>query len=168
MQLIRMNGLDPASVAGAISELRRYRTELNTKVQDACMRVAEYGASQASVGFQSTDYNTGSKDVSVTAESTATGARVVASGENVLFIEYGAGALRGYGHPRPDGYGPGTFNPTYPTPQNPNWSNPKGWIYGGSGSGKSRRPLRTFGNAPTAAMYNAEQAMRDYALDVWE
>lgn len=163
MQLIRMNGLDPASVASAISELRQYRTRLDQKVQDACMKVAEYGASQAAIGFQSTDYNTGSKDVSVTAEATATGARVVASGENVLFIEYGAGATRGYGHPRPEGYGPGTFNPL-----SDNWKNPKGWIYGGSGSGKSRRPLRTFGNAPTAAMYNAEQAMRDYSLDIWE
>lgn len=163
METIVVNGLDPTSVQSAIGRLRQYRTALDRKMSDICMRVAEYGASRASAEYQETDYDTGSRDVTVTAEQTAKGARVHASGENVLFIEYGAGAIKGYGHPRPDGYGPGTFNPNYPTADNPNWSNPKGWIYGGSGSGKSRVPLRTFGNAPTPAMYHAEQAMRDYA-----
>lgn len=154
---IRFNALDTASVNSAIAELQRIRSEQNQKVQDACMRVADFGARWAGAEFASAEYD-GTNDVRVTSEPTAGGALVRASGNAVLFIEYGAGALRGYGHPRPDGYGPGTYNPTYPTADNPNWSNPNGWYYA---HGK-----KSWGNPPAAAMYHAEQAMRDYAPQI--
>lgn len=158
MRTITINGFDPASVQSAINELRMLRAEVDRKTQDICMKVAEFGARWAAGEFRSAEYPSGANDVSVVAEPTGTGARVHASGETVLFIEYGAGALRGYGHPRPEGYGPGTFNPNYPTPENPNWSNPSGWYYA---HGK-----KTMGNPPAAAMYHAEQAMQDYAQQI--
>lgn len=152
---ITINGFDTDSIQSAIDELRKLRpSEVNT-VKDACLRVAEFGAKWASGAFRSAEYDTGSKDVTVVAEPTSTGARVRASGENVLFIEYGAGALRGYGYPELNRYGPGTFNPA-----SDNWKKPDGWIYGHDAS---HRPLRSFGNPPTAAMYYAEQAMKENA-----
>ena len=152
---IRINGFDSASVKSAIQELRKLKSKQDDTVKKACLAVAEFGAKWAGGEFRSAEYESGVNDVTVVAEPTNTGARVHASGENLLFIEYGAGALRGYGHPRPEGYGPGTFNPNYPTPENPNWSNPKGWYYA--------HDKKSWGNPPAAAMYHAEQAMKDNA-----
>lgn len=147
---ITINGFDTASIDAAIRELQTKFKDQNQMVQDACMKVAEFGAKWAEGGYRSAEYPSGANDVVVTAEATGDGARVRASGENVLFIEYGAGALRGYGHPEPNGYGPGTFNPL-----SDNWKNPNGWYYA------HRR--KTLGNPPSAAMYYAEQAMRENA-----
>ena len=123
------------------------------------MKIAEYGAERARTGFSFASYD-GTNDVTVTAEPTTLGARVRASGQAVLFIEYGAGAKMGYGHPDPGPYGPGTY------PGKGHWNDPNGWIYGGIGSGKSRVPLRTWGNPPACAMYNAEQDMYYRAYDI--
>lgn len=152
---ITINGFDTASINAAIAELKKVADPGGAKIQEACMKIARYGASRASDLYGTAQYETGSSAVEVVAEPTESGARVRASGENVLFIEYGAGALRGYGHPEPNGYGPGTFNPA-----SDNWKKPNGWVYGHDAS---HRPLRSFGNPPTAAMYYAEQAMRDMA-----
>lgn len=147
---ITINGFDTASIEAAIRELQTTFKDQNQMVQDACMKVAEFGAKWAEGGYRSAEYPSGANDVVVTAEATGDGARVRASGENVLFIEYGAGALRGYGHPEPNGYGPGTFNPL-----SDNWKNPNGWYYA--------HGRKTWGNPPSAAMYYAEQAMRENA-----
>lgn len=147
---ITINGFDTASIDAAIQELQTAFKDQNQMVQDACMKVAEFGAKWAEGGYRSAEYPSGANDVVVTAEATGDGARVRASGENVLFIEYGAGALRGYGHPEPNGYGPGTFNPL-----SDNWKNPNGWYYA--------HGRKTWGNPPSAAMYYAEQAMRENA-----
>lgn len=153
---ITINGFDTASINSAINQLEQLRED---KTQEACIRVAEYGAQRAQTTFSFASYD-GVNDVKVVAEPTIGGARVRASGNAVLFIEYGAGAKHGYGHPRPQGYGPGTY------PGKGHWNDPNGWIYGGIGSGKSRVPLRTWGNPPACAMYNAEQDMyyRAYEL----
>ena len=147
---ITINGFDTASIDAAIRELQTTFKDQSQMVQDACMKVAEFGAKWAEGGYRSAEYPSGANDVVVTAEATGDGARVRASGENVLFIEYGAGALRGYGHPEPNGYGPGTFNPL-----SDNWKNPNGWYYA--------HGRKTWGNPPSAAMYYAEQAMRENA-----
>lgn len=147
---ITINGFDKASIKAAIRELKKVADPGGTKIQEACMKVAEFGAKWAEGGYRSAEYPSGANDVVVTAEATGDGARVRASGENVLFIEYGAGALRGYGHPEPNGYGPGTFNPI-----SDNWKNPNGWYYA--------HGRKTWGNPPSAAMYYAEQAMRENA-----
>jgi hypothetical protein len=154
---VRFNAFDSASVQSAIQQLERLRMEQDDKVQNACMRIAEYGATRAQTDFSSAVYD-GNNDVTVTAEQTALGARVVASGEAVLFIEYGAGVTMGYGHPRPMGYGPGTYNPTYPTAANPNWRNPNGWYYA--------HGRKSWGNPPAAAMYHAEQDMYYRAYEI--
>lgn len=148
---IRINALDTASVNSAIAELQRFRSEQNQKVQDVCMRVADFGARWAGAEFASAEYD-GTNDVRVTSEPTADGALVRASGEATLFIEYGSGALRGYGHPLPGSYGPGTY------PGKGHWDDPNGWYYA--------HGQKSWGNPPAAAMYHAERAMRDYAPQI--
>ena len=73
---------------------------------------------------------------------------VVATGEATLFIEFGSGYMMGYGHPEPQGYGPGTWS------DGPNgkghWDDPNGWyLPKEKGGGKS------YGNPPAGAMYSA-------------
>ena len=138
---ITINGFDTASINSAINQLERLRED---KTQEVCMRIAEYGAQRARTTFSFASYD-GVNDVRVVAEPTIGGARVRASGNAVLFIEYGAGAKRGYGHPRPQGYGPGTY------PGKGHWDDPNGWYY--------RHGVRSWGNPPACAMYNAEQDM---------
>ena len=146
---ITINGFDRVSIRSAIRELQKLR---QAKTSEACMAVAEFGARWAQAEFSHAEYD-GVNDVKVVAEPTVGGARVRASGHATWFIEYGSGALRGYGHPRPDGLGPGTYNPA-----SDNWKNPNGWYYA---HGK-----RSWGNPPAAAMYHAEQAMKDHANEI--
>lgn len=142
---IRMNGLDRHSVRNAINQLKEFQTDYDTKMQTVCEQLATMGAVRASLEFARAPYS-GTNDVSVTAEPFGNGWRVRASGNAVLFIEFGSGATYGYGHPEPQGYGPGTY------PGKGHWNDPKGWWYG---HGK-----HTYGNPPAAAMYHAEQDIR--------
>lgn len=143
---IRINGLDRHSVRNAITELKKFQADFDSKMNQVCERLAHIGEVRASAMFSNAAYD-GTNDVSVRAEQYGTGWRVVASGNAVLFIEFGSGVKMGYGHPNPQGYGPGT----YPSDKG-NWNKPNGWWYA---HGK-----HTFGNPPAAAMYYAEQDIR--------
>ena len=79
-------------------------------------------------------------------------AAVVASGEGALFLEFGAGYLMGYGHPEPLGYGPGTY------PGKGHWDDPNGWYY--------EHGKKSYGNPPTAAMYNARKIIQQNLKDL--
>lgn len=123
--------------------------ELEQKLDTLVNRLAEIGAEQANDGFSGAEYdgNGGASARPVTGNGNTS--TVLAEGDAVLFIEFGAGNLKGWGHPEPMGYGPGTYNPNYPTKENPNWSNPNGWYYA--------HGQKSYGNPPTAAMYNARK-----------
>lgn len=143
---ITLNAFDRHSIRNAINKLKTYQADIDGKVQEVCERLASMGALRASLEFSRAPYN-GDNDVEVTAEPYDGGWRVRASGEAVLFIEFGAGVRYGEGHPNPQGYGPGTYNPT-----SPNWNNPNGWWY--------PYHQHTYGNPPAAAMFHAEQDIR--------
>lgn len=142
---IRINGLDRHSVRNAITELKKFQADFDSKMNQVCERLAHIGEVRASAMFSNAAYD-GTNDVSVRAEQYGTGWRVVASGNAVLFIEFGSGASKGYGHPNPQGYGPGTY------PGKGHWNDPKGWYY--------KHGVKSFGNPPAAAMYYAEQDIR--------
>ena len=120
---ITINGFDTASIDSAIQRLEQLRSEQDAKMQEICLDIAQTGAVRASLDFARTPYD-GNKDVSVSVDTIPFGARLIASGQSVLFLEYGSGAKMGYGHPQPNGYGPGTYNPL-----SNNWQNPNGWYY---------------------------------------
>ncbi len=150
MKQIPVNVLDPRSWENAQVDLFTYLSDLEEKARTICERLATIGAVRASLDFSRAIYS-GPNDVTVTVEPTEKGYAIHARGNAVLFIEFGSGSKHGYGHPeaKAEGYGPGTYNPDYPTPENPNWRNPKGWWYGDG--------QHTYGNPPAQAMYNAKQ-----------
>lgn len=136
---------DYASVSRATRRLDEYQADLSRKADELCRRLAELGATKATLYFSNAIYD-GTNDVGVTVEPIAHGYRVRASGNAVLFIEFGSGTI-GFGHPDPGPYGPGTWS------DGPNgkghWQDPNGWYYA--------HGLKSVGNPPAAAMYRAEQ-----------
>lgn len=149
--------LNESSIDEAIRKLEEYQKWLESKCKELCERLAILGATKASLGFLSAIYD-GDKDFDITVEETATGYNIVASGETMLILEFGAGITYGYGHPQAEefGMGPGTHpDPHYKKVNGelvPNWRNPKGW--------RTPDGIHTYGNAPAMPMYNTAQEIR--------
>ena len=146
---IVVNPLDPKSVSEAIKAVKQYKAWVAMKETELRQRLAMLGASVASIQFSRAIYN-GSNDVTVRVDNTGSVAVIYAEGQDVAFIEFGAGAKYGYGHPQAGefGVGPGT----YPDGKG-HWDDPNGWYYA---HGK-----HTFGNPPAMAMYTAVQTMAE-------
>ena len=144
---IVVDPLSRSSIDDAIKELQKYRKWVVEKERDLRIRLATRGAMVASIRFARAIYS-GTNDVSVRVDDTGTVAVIYAEGSAVAFIEFGAGATYGYGHPMNGelGTGPGT----YPSIKG-NWDNPKGWWYG--------HREHTFGNPPAMAMVEARDEM---------
>lgn len=137
------------SITNAIKEVRKYQAWVKAKETELRSRLAMMGATVASIQFARAIYN-GSNDVTVRVDDTGSVAVIYAEGEAVAFIEFGAGATYGYGHPMAGqfGVGPGT----YPDGKG-HWDNPRGWWYG---SGQ-----HSYGNPPAMAMYQAVQEITE-------
>lgn len=146
---VDVNVFDYASISRATRKVDAYYADLSRKADELCRRLAELGATRATLDYSNAYYD-GTNDVNVTVEAIAHGYRVRASGNAVLFIEFGSGTIGG-GHPRPEIYGPGTWS------DGPNgkghWQDPNGWYYA--------HGLKSMGNPPAAAMYHAEQEVKD-------
>lgn len=146
---VDVNIFDYASVSRATRRLDDYYADLSRKADELCRRLAELGATRATLDYSGAYYD-GTNDVKVSVEAIAHGYRVHATGNAVLFIEFGSGTIGG-GHPRPEGYGPGTWS------DGPNgkghWQDPNGWYYA--------HGMKSMGNPPAAAMYHAEQEVKD-------
>ena len=147
---IVINPLDPKSVSAAIKELERYKKWVQEKEDVLRQRLAQLGATVASIEFSRAIYN-GTNDVSVRVEDNGRKATIFAEGSAVLFIEFGSGAKYGNGHPEAGkfGYGPGTYS------DGPNgkghWSDPNGWYFS--------HGQHSFGNPPAMAMVHARDAI---------
>lgn len=137
--------LTTKSIGKAMREVERYKQWVSVKEAELRSRLAMMGATVASIQFARAIY-TGSNDITVRVDDTGSVAVIYAEGESVAFIEFGAGATYGYGHPQAGefGVGPGT----YPDGKG-HWNNPKGWWFGSS--------QHTYGNPPAMAMYTAVQ-----------
>jgi hypothetical protein len=144
---ITVDPLSQGSIQNAIKELRKYKKWIAEKERELRLRLATRGATVASIQFARAIYS-GTNDVSVRVDDTGTVAVIYAEGSAVAFIEFGAGATYGYGHPMNSelGTGPGT----YPDGKG-HWDNPNGWYYGHN--------AHTFGNPPAMAMLKARDQM---------
>lgn len=152
---ISVNVFDPASIDKAIKQLEDYAESLDRKAQELCERLAAMGATYAEWNFSVVLY-AGNIDYEITVERGEGNTYLIkASGETVLFMEFGAGIKHGYGHPQADqfGMGPGTY------PGKGHWDDPKGWWFGGKGNW-----THTYGNAPGMPMYNAAKDLRKEIL----
>lgn len=146
--------LNPTSINKAIKDIRKLNAEWDRKIDEVTRRLAEIGATKASLGFSRAVY-TGDNDVSISVEPIENGYSIIASGEAVLFIEFGSGVTYGYGHPAPKNYGPGTY------PGNGHWDDPKGWWLP-----KDKGGLHTYGNPPSATMYQTGKELQQEILRI--
>ena len=148
--------LDTKSINKAIKELEKYKRDLEQKKRTFMERLAEFGRNNASFL-----YPKGEISVSVVWKDENTIA-VRASGEEIAFIEFGTGITYGGGHPKPVIYDEGVARQmgkgTFPSDKG-HWDDPNGWWYP-LGNGEY---AHTYGNPPTATMYNTARAMERQA-----
>lgn len=102
--------LSPDSCRDVLDELKKYQKEIRPKLDEVCRRLAEIGAQEARMRFDRADKGNGG--VSVTVEKIPDGYKIVASGHDVYFIEFGTGFNAGVGYG--DGGVPATSVPVYP------------------------------------------------------
>lgn len=149
---IRINGISDKNIADAIDEVRKYQAWVTAKEAELRNRLAELGAAVAAVHFAAAVYD-GTNDVSVRADTDGDVAVIYAEGEAVAFIEFGSGAMMGYGHPDAGkhGLGPGTWSMDEGLGGKGHWDDPNGWYY--------KHGEKSHGNPPAMAMYDAVQTM---------
>ena len=101
------------SVDRAIRELEKYRQEIIPKLDEVCKKLADIGKETAQKIFNEAAQNTeeGNGGVKVDVVPIENGYKIVASGEDVYFIEFGTGNSAGmfYGNGLPV-----TSVPVYP------------------------------------------------------
>lgn len=142
------------SIDDIIQGLQDYKKSLRAKADALVKALAEAGCEAVTVTYAGARY-TGPRDEHVTVEERGPGKyAIVASGQTVLFVEFGAGVTLGGGHPEAEafGYGPTTY------PGQIHAADPNGWYLPKSATGKSG--VHTYGNAPSAAMYHTAKSLR--------
>lgn len=149
---IRINGISDSNIKDAVQELKQYAEWVRRKESELITRLAERGRDVASIKFASAQYD-GTNDVSVRVDSTGSVAVIYAEGEAVAFIEFGSGAMMGYGHPDAGkhGLGPGTWSMDEGLGGKGHWDDPNGWYY--------KHGEKSHGNPPAMAMYDAVQTI---------
>lgn len=119
----------PESYDAAIKEIEDYKKYVDEKSQELCKRLAEIGLSVAQIYFIP---EAGNSDVTLSIEKVNDGYLLKAEGEDVCFLEFGAGVTAGLG------YDTSVIEP--PVDISPgSWSNAHGgmfsrkgyWFYGG-------------------------------------
>jgi hypothetical protein len=98
--------LSEQGIANAIKELKRFKQEFLDREKRLLEGLAEIGLKEASVRFTTAMYD-GTNDVSVHLDTSKNGYTIVADGQAVAFIEFGAGVYHNgsepYPNPRPQG-----------------------------------------------------------------
>ena len=150
-----------------IKDVEERKRWLQRKTDQLAKRLAEIGAEQAQIGFDTDAYMLIPKASTVTVMSGGENRYIVrADGENVLFIEFGAGNI-GADHPEAavNGMGPGTYpgQSHVPTP---------GWWWLPKEVQEASGQETSIGNPPGMPMYNAvkylEQELDRIVQEVFE
>ena len=119
-----------------------------SKADEVAKRLAELGATKASLYFSRAIY-TGKMDNNIEVIHKGNGEYVVrASGETVLFIEFGTG-LMGGAHPEPHGMTPGSYSDTI---GKGHWNDPQGWWLPRNKT--DGYATHTYGNPANTPMYS--------------
>ena len=80
--------LSKASCQKALRELEKYQKEIKPKLEEVCKRLAEIGAQEANTRIIIANGNT---DAKITTEQMSNGYKLIMSGADVYFIEFGTG-----------------------------------------------------------------------------
>ena len=140
-------------------QVRAYMRQLKSKYSKALERIAVIGGGTARVKFTNAMY-AGKNDVEVEVKRvSSTHYQVIASGETVLFIEFGTGINN------PELVEPSGLTYQHGTYGKGKGADPNGWVYVGE-QGNAGKPLadgvyHTLGNPPARAMYDASKDMRE-------
>ena len=154
---IHIDIFDPASIDAAVQEIREYSEWVKRKTKELVMRLADMGVVLASIEYSRVPYH-GIKDVDLTVEDRGNNTcAIMASGETVLILEFGAGITYGYGHPQAKQFGMGPT--TYPGQKHA--ADPHGWWLPKAAGGG-----HTYGNPPAMAMYLTGKELHDRVLEV--
>lgn len=160
--------LDIASIDKAIKQLEEYQQRVEKAGKYIAKRLSDMGY-EVAYGVISGHVFTGETLNSLEVVQEGNKYIIQAGSQALLFLEFGAGATHGYGHPEASkfGMGPGTY------PGEGHWDDPNGWWFktddprlirrrgkGGQGYGHS------YGNAPHMPFYLAKREMRDNILEI--
>ena len=145
--------LSQSSVLKALKQLDKELSKTERLLSECCRRLAKIGYQVAKDGLDAAVYD-GDKNYTIEIVHEEDGYAIIAQGQSVLFMEFGAGIRYGHGHPEPQGFGPGTYH------GHGRWKDPHGWWYWDGGQWQ-----HTYGNPPSMAFYHARQAM---LLEVYE
>ena len=150
--------LSTKSIDQAIKELKAYRDSLDRLKDQLLEELANIGVREASVRFTTAMYD-GVNDSDVTLEPIENGYQIVATGQAVAFIEFGAGVYHNtgepYPNPRPDGiveigeYGKG-------------YGKRQAWGF----KNESDELVITHGNPAAMPMWYASEEMRNSILKI--
>lgn len=144
--------LSTAGIERLCREMKDYEQWIKRKASELAERLAQYGVGYAQIRFARAVYD-GPRNAKVSLEERGEDKyAIVANGDEILFVEFGAGIKYGYGHPQAakHGMGPGT----YPDGKG-HWNSPYGWNIP-----KSKGGGHTYGNPPNAPMYNTARDLR--------
>lgn len=158
--------LNKQSIDNAIKELAQYKQDFLAKEQKLLEGLANIGVRDASIRFTTAMYD-GVNDVTVTLDKTSKGYAIIAEGEAVAFIEFGAGVYHNssepYPNPRPEGvvgigeYGKGK-------------GKRRAWYYKGepgtNGELQKNGVVKTRGNPAAMPMWYASEEMRNSILQI--
>lgn len=154
------------NISGMDSVTERIKAICDSKIsKEVTSKLADIGEAEATDRFNAADY-AGDNDVVVSVNETSDGHEVVASGSQVLFIEYGTGRKQAE-HPT----GKYKHGSLYTTPQA--LSNDY-WLYKGSvGKGGYASPFKldldfniTSGVPAQNCMYETEKVIRENIQEV--
>lgn len=150
--------LDANDIKRAIKELKAYKKRFLDDEKELVKRLAEIGLKEASVRFTTAMYD-GINDASVRLDETENGYVIVADGQAVAFIEFGAGVYHNtgepYPNPRPEGIvGIGEYGKGH--------GKRKAWGYYDEGG----ELVITRGNPAAMPMWYASEEMKNSILKI--
>lgn len=158
---VSIRTLSASEINKAIKKLEAYNKWVNKKSIELSKELANIGLQTASIAFASTPYvSPGERDAQVSVVKRKNKFVIVASGKDVAFIEFGAGAMMGYGYPSdvqldpPTEIGPGTWSDS--ELGKGHWNDVMGWFF----PDENGKTLHSFGNHPGMGMYNAGKDIR--------
>lgn len=165
---ITINPYDKKSINEAIKQVKAYKNRVAKKEAEMLEKLARFGRDVAQVRFSQALY-AGTNDVQCRFDSSGSTATIYAEGQAVGFIEFGTG-VRHAEYPQDKDYIP----PKHGTYGKGKGANPGWWDYYGDPGNKGhvisekngRIKVRTSGNEPAMAMYEAVNRMAEQIVEI--
>ena len=153
--------LDESMIDDAIAQIREYREQIQTKLNEFVSLLLEDGVTVANAQLNSTmgDSVEGVIGFGVNSSGDIVTATISLEGKDALFIEFGAGITYNTGRQHPKagefGYGIGT----YPSKHPPNKAVQGYWYYRENGD-----LIKSFGTQASMPIYTASETIRNNAI----